>query len=37
MILLPMGLDRCLGPAGIDHDELVYSSLDLMKRAISSE
>jgi AcrR family transcriptional regulator len=36
MILLPMGLEKAACGLGIDHDELVYASLDMLKRSIES-
>ena len=36
MILLPMGMDKVAGSLGIDHDEFVHASLDMLKRSIEN-
>lgn len=36
MILLPLGMDKVAVSLGINHDELVFTSLDMLKRSIES-
>ncbi len=36
MILLPLGMDKVAASLGIDRDELVFNSLDMLKRSIES-